>query len=168
MAFGTGTHETTMLCARALERYVKPGNSVIDAGCGSGILSIIAARLSAASVVAFDIDGTAVKVTEENSEINGVSSRIKAFKGTMDELPAEYKRNKADIIVANIIADVIVALSEKVPGYLKRGGLFITSGIIKERADDVIKACKDNGLALREKTEAGEWVAMVFKCQDSL
>jgi ribosomal protein L11 methyltransferase len=204
MAFGTGTHETTMLCSQLLGKHIKSGDKVLDAGCGSGILSIVAAKLGASPITAFDIDPVAVRVTNENAVINGVEGSIRAFSGTLDGITTgvvtaggatagriltvdeselkleneeakalavalkELEDAKADVVVANIIADVIVGLTDKVGRYLKPGGLFITSGIIRERKDDVIKACEDNSLCLTEDIEAGEWVAMVFKCQDSL
>lgn len=164
MAFGTGTHETTRMCAGLLDKYVKPRNTVIDVGCGTGILSIIAAGLGASSVDAVDVDDVAVRVTMENSELNGVADRIRAQKGGLDVL----ERKEADIVVANIIADVIIGLAPAIPGYIKRDGLFITSGIIRERKAEVLAAYKDQGLECVEALEMGEWVAMVLKCQSSL
>ena len=164
MAFGTGTHETTRLCAQMLEKTVEAGDYVIDLGCGTGILSIIAAKLGAESVLAADIDETAVRVTRENCTINGVEDRVTAVRGILDQLD----RRKADIVVANIIADVIIGISSKVPDYVKADGYFITSGIIKERKDEVISSYEAKGFVLTDLVELGEWVAIVFKCQGSL
>lgn len=164
MAFGTGTHETTMLCSRLLEKHVKKGDTVIDVGCGSGILSVIAAKSGAESVFAVDIDEIAVGVARENCAINGVSDKVFVTAGGLSDL----EPNKADIIAANIIADVIISLSGLVPAYLKNGGLFIASGIIRERGEDVVKACLGQGFELISTDEMGEWAAMVFRCQNTL
>lgn len=164
MAFGTGTHETTRLCSQLLEEYVSKGSKVIDVGCGTGILSIIAMKLGASHVTAIDIDEVAVRVAKENCEINGVSDGIEIKRGVLKDL----KPQKADIIVANIIADVIIDIAPLVPSYLVNGGVLLTSGIIRERKEDVIKAYTDLGLRFVKMLEMGEWVAIVFKCQNSL
>jgi ribosomal protein L11 methyltransferase len=161
MAFGTGTHETTRMCAMLLDKYIKPESSVIDVGCGSGILSIIAAKLGANDVLAIDIDNVAVRVAKENSEVNGVNDKVLVQAGVLEDLTIR----KADAVVANIIADVIIGISPTVPNYLKTDGLFITSGIIKERAQQVVDTCISNGFVLVDKLEMGEWVAMVYKCR---
>lgn len=167
MAFGTGTHETTQMCSILLDKYMKNDCQVLDVGCGSGILSIIAAKLGAKTVRAIDIDEVAVKVANENIVINGEASKVEAFKGVLTDL--DKTSNKFDIIVANIIANVIIDLSSFIPYYLKMGSsLFITSGIIKERKQEVLDACHKNGMSCIETLEMGEWVAMVFKCPDTL
>lgn len=164
MAFGTGTHETTQMCSVMLEKYIKPGDTVIDLGCGTAILSIIAAKLGAKAVTAVDIDEVAVKVAKENCTINGVDNKVTAFRGVIDDL----KKEKADIIVANIIANVIIDISSKIPSYLKKDGLFITSGIIKERSQEVQDTYTKLGFKCEQVQELGEWVAIVFRCLDSL
>jgi ribosomal protein L11 methyltransferase len=164
MAFGTGTHETTKMCAVFLHKYLKSGYSVIDVGCGSGILSIISCKLGASRVTAVDIDEVAVKVTKENCEINRVDHSVTAFKGVLTDI----KNEKADMIIANIISDVIIDLSSNIPGYLKEGGLFIASGIIKERKDEVFKKYLSEGFKCEETIEMGEWVAMALRCPGSL
>ena len=164
MAFGTGTHETTRLCSQLLEKYVKQGDTVIDVGCGTGILSVIAVKLGASHADAVDIDDTAARVAGENCRMNGVAGRIGVRKGVL----ADLEPQKADIIVANIIADVIISISPIVPSYLRNGGILITSGIIKERKDDVIKTYTGKGFGVVNMLEMGEWVAIVFKCQNSL
>jgi len=165
MAFGTGTHETTRMCAALLERHMKPGDTVIDVGCGTGILSIIAAKLGAKVVYAVDVDGVAVKVAEENCRFNGVEGCVSVLKGELRDL---NNKEKADIVIANIIADVIIDLSNIVPLYLKPDGLFITSGVIRERRDEVKEACLTHGFELTASEDMGEWVAMVFRCRNFL
>lgn len=164
MAFGTGTHETTRLCSQLLEKHVRPGDKVIDVGCGTGILSIIAVKLGAAHAEAIDIDEVAARVSRENCAINAVSDMISVSRGVLSDLAPQ----KTDIMVANIIADVVIGISELVPSYLKQGGILLTSGIIKERKEDVIRAYTALGFQLINVEEMGEWVAIVFKCQDSL
>lgn len=164
MAFGTGTHETTKMCAEFLQKYMEEDFKVLDLGCGSGILSIIAAKLLAKNVYAIDIDEVAVRVSNENSILNKTEDIVKTDVGIIDNVPVE----KYDIVVANIIASVIVDISSQVPQYLDKGGLFVTSGIIKERKEEVIEAYTNNGFELIDENELGEWVAMVFKCQNSL
>lgn len=163
MAFGTGTHETTKMCAVLLDKYVKDGCRVIDVGCGTGILSIIASKLGAAEVTAVDIDEVAVKVAKENLELNKVDN-VRVFKGVLDDIEKE----KRDIVVANIIANVIMDISSRVPYYLKKDGLFIASGIIKERKQEVLDECLRKGFECVEIIEMGEWVAIVLRCLDSL
>lgn len=164
MAFGTGTHETTKMCAALVDKYVKKDDVVMDIGCGTGILSIVAAKLGASEVVAVDVDEVAVKVTKENCRVNGTDGVVNAFKGTIRDI----KGVKADLIVANIIADVIIDMAKDLSKYLKADGIFITSGIIKERKQQVIEEYQKNGFYLVESIETGEWVAIVFKCRDSL
>lgn len=164
MAFGTGTHETTRLCSQLLEKYVSAGDTVIDVGCGTGILSIAAAKLGASHITAVDIDEVAVRVTEENCRINGAEKDITALKGVLTDVP----EIKADIIVANIIADVIIRIMDNMQYYLKNGGIIITSGIIRERKDDVLEAYAAGGFVPEALMELGEWVAIVFRWQGSL
>lgn len=166
MAFGTGTHETTQMCSIFLDKYMYDGSEVLDIGCGTGILSIIASKLGAKKIKAIDIDEVAVKVARENIEINGENSKIEAFQGILSDLKSEDQ--KFDIIVANIIANVIIDLSSHIPYYLKKNSLFITSGIIKDRKQDVIDACSQSRMSCVDTLEMGEWVAMVFKCPDTL
>lgn len=164
MAFGTGTHETTRMCSALIEKYLKTGDKIIDVGCGTGILSIIASKLGASRVTAVDIDEVAVKVTKENCAINKVDDNVFAFKGVLEDIEKE----KADIIIANIIADIIIGISESIPSYLKKDGVFITSGIIKERKQEVLDQYLKKGFKCEEIIELGEWVAIVLRCLDSL
>jgi ribosomal protein L11 methyltransferase len=156
MAFGTGTHETTMLCLELLEKYIRNQCTVIDVGCGSGILSIAAGKLGASRVIAIDRDEMAVKVARENVDRNNLNAIVWVVKG--DKLKGV--NTKADIIVANIIADVVIELSRSVPLHLKEGGIFLASGIIKDRKHSVIEALEKNGFDLVEEAEKGEWVAL--------
>jgi len=164
MAFGTGTHETTRMCAQLLEQYIKEGDIVIDLGCGTGILSIIAIKLGAERVTAVDIDEIAVRVTNENCRLNKVDTEITAIKGVIKDINS----HKADVIVANIIANVIIDICDTIPYYVNAGGLLITSGIIKERKQEVLEAYTKKGFICEKILELGEWVAISFRCQGSL
>lgn len=164
MAFGTGTHETTAMCALFIEKYMRQGFELIDIGCGSGILSIIGAKLGASEIYAVDIDEVAIKVAKDNMERNNIKQNVNYITGTLDNLIDV----KADIIVANIIASVIIELSSNLKYYLKSGGIFIASGIIKDRAAEVIDIFRKNNFVDIDRNHMGEWVAIVFKCQDSL
>ncbi len=164
MAFGTGTHETTRMCAQLLERYLKKGDQVLDVGCGTGILSIIAVKLGAEGATAVDIDEVAVKVADENCRLNGVEGKISASRAELRQV----EQRKYDVVVANIIANVIIDISEIVPHYLKENGFYLTSGIIKERKDEVLETCTRLGFTVESVLELGEWVAIAFKCRNSL
>lgn len=164
MAFGTGTHETTIMCARLIERHIKLGYNVIDIGCGSGILSIVAAKLGAHSVQAVDIDEVAVKVANENIRQNNVADKVHCTAGTIDDLEII----KTDMIFANIIADVIIDLCDRAKSRLKPGAVFIASGIIKQRTKEVLDKFRQNGFSDVEQYDMGEWVAIVFRWQGSL
>lgn len=159
MAFGTGTHETTSMCMELLEEQVKPGSTVLDIGCGSGILGIVAAKVGAGQVICSDLDPNAVLVAKENVQINEVEKQIQVFAGDLTEVPA-IQNTKADLIVANIIADVIITLAPQAKPFLKQDGTFITSGIIKERRADVEEALKLAGYQIEEVKEQGSWVAI--------
>ena len=159
MAFGTGTHETTFMCMEQLERYVKPGCRAIDVGCGSGILALAAARLGADDVLAIDLDELAVKVAEENARKNGLCGVVRVAHGDL----LERREEQADVIVANIIADVICFLCGPAKKHLLPGGVFICSGIIREREEDVQRALAAAGYAVVSRLEKGEWVCLAAK-----
>ena len=159
MAFGTGTHETTALCAELIEEYLRPGDSVIDIGTGSGILAIAAAEYGAGEVLATDIDALAVQVAGENVRRNGVADRVTVRQG--DLLAAVDRR--ADIVIANIIADVIVSLAAPVRECIQDGGLFICSGIAAEREEKVLDALREAGYPQPDIRRKGEWVAMAAR-----
>ncbi|MCR4435434.1 MAG: 50S ribosomal protein L11 methyltransferase [Clostridiales bacterium] len=164
MAFGTGTHETTKMCIQMEEKYLKKGDTVIDVGCGTGILSIAAAKLGAKCVTAVDVDEVAVRVARENSVLNGVENVVCTFTGELKDI----KEKKVDVVVANIIADVILDISGLIRRYVKTGGFFITSGIIRGRKQEVAEAYSKLGFEFQDMAEMGEWVAMVFRCPDFL
>lgn len=158
-AFGTGTHPTTAMCIRALEKLVRGGMRVFDVGTGSGVLSIAAARLGASSVTAMDYDRMAVHVAEENIRQNGVDHIVKT--GVSDLL--QSFDGKADLIVANIIADIIIRLFDELDAHLAPGGHLLASGIISERLADVTEACIAHGFAIESVTEEKGWAAMVIR-----
>ncbi|WAM32982.1 50S ribosomal protein L11 methyltransferase [Caldicellulosiruptor morganii] len=157
MAFGTGTHESTALCLEAVQRYIKPGVDVIDIGTGSGILAIAAKKLGANRVVAVDIDDVAVKVARENAAMNNVDIEVK-----QNDLVFGIEE-KFDIAIANIIADIIMKLAGEVKNVLKEGGLFISSGIIEDRLDDVLKSLKESFLDVIEIKKLNSWCLVVAK-----
>lgn len=158
-AFGTGTHATTKMCLTMLEKYVKIDSTMLDIGCGSGILSIAAALLGAKSVLGVDIDALAVKISAENSKINNVTDKTTFFKGDL----VESVKDKFDIVCANIVADVIIGLSENVDKYIKEDGLFICSGIIDSRSAEVVEALHTNGFEIVEECECENWRAYVSR-----
>ena len=159
MAFGTGTHETTSMCLTMLEQLVKPGQTILDIGCGSGILGIAAAKLGAGRVIGSDLDPNAVLVARENAAENGVSEIVEIHQGDLTDIPV-LQNVQADVIVANIIADVIIGLAPKATAFLKKGGRFIASGIIRERRDDVAAAITEAGYRIERIEEKGSWVAI--------
>lgn len=158
MAFGTGTHETTMMCIEFLEEYVKEGDRVFDIGTGSGILAITASKLGAKEVTGVDIDEVAVDAARENVEYNGLEN-VDIRCGNL----VDVVEGKADIIVANIIADVIIGVSGQIKECLKEDGIFICSGVINTRKKDVMEALEKENFIINEVREMGEWVAIASK-----
>ena len=157
-AFGTGTHPTTAMCIRELETLVKGGMRVFDVGTGSGVLSVAAAKLGATDVTAMDYDKVAVEVAAENIRQNGVEDVVKT--GVSDILKSFD--GKADLIVANIIADIIIMLFDELDEHLAEGGHLLASGIISERLADVTEACLSHGFVVDKVTEEKGWVAMTI------
>lgn len=157
MAFGTGTHETTSLCIGLLNKYLKGNELVFDIGCGSGILGIAASKLGATKVICSDIDPNAVTVAIENVTINKVDHNVEVHQGDLLETIQE----KADVVVANILAEVIILLTENIKSVLKHNGIFISSGIILDKVDDVILAIEKQGFHIVEIQKKGEWAAIV-------
>lgn len=157
MAFGTGTHETTMLCIRMIEKYMHGGYKVLDVGSGSGILSIAAVKLGASDVLGIDIDEDAVRVSNENYELNKVSDRAKAIVGDLTA-GVDYKAN---IVVANLLADIVMRLSKDAKRHLGEKGIFITSGILTEKSEAVEKCMIECGFEIVEKAILGEWCSIV-------
>lgn len=154
-AFGTGTHATTRMCLSALQDHVNGGETVLDIGCGSGIIGIAAALLGAESVVGVDIDETAVKVSNENAEINKVSEKCRFLKGDLvDKVSGKY-----NVVCANIVADAIISLSAVVGDYMAENGVFICSGIIDIRRDEVFSALKNNGFKNIKRIDIDNWSA---------
>ena len=158
LAFGTGKHETTRLCLETLERYVKSGCTVLDVGCGSGILGIAAVLLGARCALGVDIDEAAVKIANENAALNRVGGRFSAVAGDL----TEKIDGKYDIIVANIVADAIISLSKSASEFMTEDSVYIVSGIIDARADDVKKAVSDT-FEITEENFDGGWYCFVMK-----
>lgn len=159
MAFGTGTHETTTMCMRELEKYVTEDSKVFDIGCGSGILAIAAAKLGAKDVIAVDLDEVAVKVAAENVAHNHVQDSVQVLHGNLIDVVSD----KADVVVANIIADIIKILAKDVHSCMKEDAVFISSGIIHAKVDEVKESLIENGFEIIEVKTLGEWNAIVAK-----
>jgi len=159
LAFGTGTHESTRLCLEAIERYWR-GDSMLDVGTGTGILSIAAAKLvPASSIIAIDIDPQAVEVARENCVINGVSQQVK----TVEAEPRRFMPASFDLVVANLTAEVIVNLLADLKGCLASAGILLLSGILDELGPDVERALAESRLTLIERREAGEWILLAAR-----
>ena len=159
MAFGTGTHETTTMCMRELEKYVTPESKVFDIGCGSGILAIAAAKLGAKEVLAVDLDEVAVRVSKENVVENNVADAVEVRHGNL----MDVVKDRADVVVANIIADIIKILAKDVHNFMKEDAVFISSGIIHAKVDEVKESLIENGFEIIEVKTLGEWNAIVSK-----
>ena len=157
MAFGTGGHETTSLCIKNLEKYVKPHDNIIDVGCGSGILSIAASYLTDGEIKAVDLDKLAVDVSRENFALNNLENRIAVEEASL--LTKETK--KYNIIVANILAHIIELMLDDAYKLLEGGGYYITSGIIKDKKDELLEKMLERGFKLVEETSDNEWYSFV-------
>ena len=166
-AFGTGTHETTKLCLLSLRKHLTKDTTILDVGCGSGILAISALLSGAASAFCLDIDETAVKGTLENAALNHLeTNRIEAVQGNIledDAMLHSLHPQPFDIAVANILADVIIELAGYIHPFIKENGLFISSGILAEKANEVETALAKNHFKILEKNVLGEWVCFVAK-----
>lgn len=167
MSFGTGSHYTTQLCIEALEKYIKPNVKMLDLGCGSGILSIISLLLGAETAVAVDIDPNAVDTAYQNADRNSVDrSKYTVLSGnvvTDTDIQAEISKNKYEVVAANIVADVIIGLAPKAKEYMTDDGVFITSGIIEDRVDDVKAVLMENGFEIISVNQRKDWVSIVCK-----
>lgn len=167
MSFGTGSHETTQLCIEAVEKYIKKGDSVLDLGCGSGILSIISMLLGAKDAIAVDIDPNAVKIAIENATKNGVDlNDYHAIAGnilTDSALCKELSSKTYNIVFANIVADVIISLKPILPDFMDEDSILIVSGIIDTRLDDVLDEYNDSLLKILNITKKGEWASITLK-----
>ena len=157
MAFGTGGHETTSLCIKNLEKYVKPHDNIIDVGCGSGILSIAASYLTDGEIKAVDLDKLAVDVSRENFALNNLENRIVVEEASL--LTKETK--KYNVIVANILAHIIELMLDDAYKLLEDGGCYITSGIIKDKKDELLEKMLERGFKLVEETSDNEWYSFV-------
>lgn len=162
MAFGTGTHETTIMCIRMLEKYIHNFDNVIDIGCGTGILSIAAAKLGAVNTLAIDLDEDSVRISKENVRKNGVANTVLVKHGNL----LDVVDGKVNIIVANIVADIIKIITKDVKSFLEDDGVFITSGIILDKIDEVKESASEAGLQLTDELKMGEWACLVFKCEE--
>lgn len=157
MAFGTGTHESTYMCLELLERYVKRDDEIFDIGCGSGILAIAALKLGAKRALAVDIDDKCIDASHENASLNNIEDKMDIKKGNL----LDVVKGRADLIVSNIIAEIIVDEIKNLKNHMDKGGIFITSGIIKERRQMVIDALEENGFEIIDELEKNNWVAIV-------
>jgi len=166
-AFGTGMHETTQLCIRALKKYVTSETEILDVGCGSGILGMLALKFGAKHSLGTDLDPCAIDATHENMEVNGIRKdqyevmigNIIDDKAVQDAVGYE----KYDIVAANILADVLVPLTPVIIHQMKPGAVYITSGIIEDKENVVVEAVKAAGLELLEVNHQGEWVSVVAR-----
>lgn len=159
MAFGTGTHESTYMCLELLEKYVNEGDEIFDIGCGSGILAIAALKLGAKRALAIDIDDKCIDASNENAKLNDVEDKMEIKKGNL----LDVVKGRADLIVSNIIAEIIVDEIKNLKNHMDPGGIFITSGIIKERRQMVMDALMENGFEIIDEIEKNNWLAIVGK-----
>lgn len=170
-AFGTGMHETTQLCIRALKQYVKDGDQVLDVGCGSGILGMLALKFGAAHSLGTDLDPCAIEAAHENMRVNGIDpSQYEVLIGNIIDDPDIQERagyEKYDIVAANILADVLVPLTPVIVHQMKPGGIYITSGIIEGKEDLVARAVEEAGLQLVSIQHQGEWASVVARKKEN-
>ena len=166
-AFGTGMHETTQLCIRQIRKHVTPETEILDVGCGSGILGMLALKFGAKRSVGTDLDPCAIDATYENMEVNGISKdQYEVMIGNIiddKEVQDKVGYECYDIVVANILADVLVGLTPVIVNQLKKGGIYITSGIIDDKEETVVEAVKKAGLEVLEVTYQGEWVSVTAR-----
>ena len=166
-AFGTGMHETTQLCIRQLKKYVTDDTLILDVGCGSGILGMLALKFGAKYSVGTDLDPCAIDATYENMDNNGISrDQSEVMIGNIiddKEVQDKVGYEKYDIVAANILADVLVPLTPVILHQLKKGGIYITSGIIEDKEEVVVEAVKKAGLEVLEVNHQGEWVSVTAR-----
>ena len=163
MAFGTGTHPSTQLCLLAIEDTIRPGQPVIDLGCGSGILSIAALKAGASQALAVDIDEQAVIATHANARINAIDEKVEAVQGSLaDILTGKYSLQQAPLVLANILAPVLIRLfDEGLADLIAPGGKLVLAGILENQAEDVLSAARARGLNLIAKYQQEDWVGLV-------
>lgn len=168
-AFGTGMHETTQLCIRQIKKYVTEDTQILDVGCGSGILGMLALKFGAKHSVGTDLDPCAIDATHENMEVNGIAKeQYEVMIGNIIDDKAVQDKvgyDKYDIVAANILADVLVPLTPVILSQLKSGGIYITSGIIEDKEETVVEAVKAAGLEVLEVNHQGEWVSVTARKQ---
>lgn len=166
-AFGTGMHETTQLCIRQIKKYVTEDTEILDVGCGSGILGMLALKFGAKHSTGTDLDPCAIDATHENMEVNGISrDQYRVMIGNIiddKEVQDQVGYDRYDIVAANILADVLVPLTPVILNHLKTGGIYITSGIIEEKEETVVEAVKAAGLEVLEVNHQGEWVSVTAR-----
>ncbi|MBO4445655.1 MAG: 50S ribosomal protein L11 methyltransferase [Clostridia bacterium] len=159
LAFGTGSHDTTRLCLETLEKHIKGGETLLDLGCGSGILALAALKLGAKSAVGVDIDPLAAKTAVENGKVNAFTPpAFSVFCGDM----TEQIRDKFDVVTANIVADVLIIFLKTARQFMKPNGIFIISGIIDTREEDILNSIKENNFTIKERHESKEWRCFVL------
>ncbi len=159
MAFGTGTHETTFMCMEVLTDYINGGEEVFDIGTGSGILSLVALAMGAKHAVGVDLDPVCISAAKENRGLNKMEDHFTVYEGNL----LDIIKGEADLIVANIMAEVIVTMVDDLKAHLKDDGHFVASGIILRKKDMVKQALEDAGLTVIDEREDGEWVCLVAK-----
>lgn len=159
MAFGTGTHETTSLCVKMMEKYMQAEDKVLDVGCGSGILSIVGALLGSKDILGVEIDPIAVDVAKENVKLNHVDQVVKIQEGDLTK-GLDYC---ADLVVANLMADLVMMLSKDVANHMVKGGIYISSGILVEKIEAVSKVIEESGFEIVEVVTDGMWSAIVAR-----
>ena len=158
-AFGTGTHQTTQMCVEAIEKYLKPDDTVLDVGCGSAILSLISLSLGAAKAVGVDINDTAVTSAMKNAELNDMSSKFTAINGDL----VSSVTDKYDLVVGNLLADPIKALLPNVWGCMKEDATLILSGIVDFRENEIIEIAEEHGFSIIQREERDNWILLVLK-----
>lgn len=162
MAFGSGVHETTRMCLELLQKYIKPGASVLDVGCGSGILGVAACKMGAGEVLALDYDSVSVDVARENAQRNGVRMETRS-----SDLLQSAEQKTYDIILANIIADIILRLNTNVRDYMSKDSVYIISGLIADRLDEILDSLKTHGLTPVETLQMADWRAAAVRRDDA-
>ena len=166
-AFGTGAHESTQLAIRAIRRYVKPGDVMLDVGTGSGILGIVALKSGASHVFGTDLDPNTLPAIEDNLRQNGIEDAD--FERVLGDIASDGAVQEAagfaryDLAVANIIAEILAGITPKIPRHLKKGGLYITSGILTEKEEIIIRAAEAAGMTVKSVERMGEWSGIVFQ-----
>jgi ribosomal protein L11 methyltransferase len=169
MAFGTGSHPTTQLCLKLLEKHIQPGRPVIDVGCGSGILSIAALKLGANHVLGVDVDSQAMLSTVENAGLNEISPlELETGKGSVEEiLTGRFTIQQAPLVLVNILAQIIIRLfSQRLAKLVEPGGTLLLSGILDHQEEEILKVANEGGFELIEKLTQDDWVSLAMKKTD--